>query len=42
LADLGRIAKAKGCAWGGDWKKPDVAHVEMKLIDSAPRTEVVV
>jgi peptidoglycan L-alanyl-D-glutamate endopeptidase CwlK len=40
--DLGRIAKKNGCAWGGDWKKPDVAHVEMKLIDSAPRTEMVV
>lgn len=40
--DLGLLAKKHGCVWGGDWKKPDVAHVEMKLIDSAPRTSVVV
>jgi peptidoglycan L-alanyl-D-glutamate endopeptidase CwlK len=40
--DLGRIAKANGCAWGGDWKHPDVAHVEMKVIDSAPRTSMTV
>ena len=38
--ELGRAAKKHGCVWGGDWKgkKRDVAHVEMKLIDSAPRT----
>jgi|SRR6185295_496138 len=42
--DLGEIAKSYGCGWGGDWKAPntDVAHVEMKLIDSAPRTSLVV
>jgi peptidoglycan LD-endopeptidase CwlK len=42
--DLGVLAKKYGCVWGGDWKgdKKDVAHVEMKLIDSAPRTSVVV
>ena len=40
--DLGVIAKKHGCAWGGDWKKPDVAHVEMKLVDGAPRTSIVV
>jgi hypothetical protein len=37
---LGRATKKHGCAWGGDWKKPDVAHVEMKIIDSAPRMSV--
>ena len=27
--DLGRLAKAKGLVWGGDWKHfRDVAHVE--------------
>jgi peptidoglycan LD-endopeptidase CwlK len=41
-SDLGELAKANGCAWGGDWKKPDPAHVEMKLIDSARRASVVV
>lgn len=40
--DLGFFAKRHGCAWGGDWKKPDPAHVEMKLIDSAPRTSVAI
>jgi len=40
--DLGHLAKKYGCGWGGDWKKPDPAHIEMKLIDSAPRTSVVV
>ena len=38
--DLGMLAKRFGCSWGGDWKKPDPAHVEMKLIDSAPRTSI--
>ena len=42
--DLGALAKKYGCEWGGDWpgKLRDVAHVQMKLIDSAPRTSVVV
>ena len=40
--DLGELAKKYGCSWGGDWSKPDPAHVEMKLIDSAPRTSLVV
>jgi peptidoglycan LD-endopeptidase CwlK len=42
--DLGYLAKKYGCAWGGDWKPPktDRAHVEMKLIDGAPRTSLVV
>lgn len=41
--DLGRLARKHGCVWGGDWpgKKKDVAHVEMKLIDSAPRTTMI-
>jgi len=40
--DLGMIAKKYGCEWGGDWNPPDRAHVQMKLIDSAPRDSVVV
>lgn len=41
--DLGTIAKKYGCEWGGDWKKfPDVAHVEIKLIESPAATSVVV
>ena len=40
--DLGELAKKNGCGWGGDWTKPDPAHVEMKVVDSAPRTSVVV
>ena len=41
--DLGILAKQYGCEWGGDWKhKPDPAHVQMKLIDSGPRTSTVV
>ena len=40
--DLGEHAKAEGLEWGGDWKdkngkaKPDVAHVQMMLMDMAP------
>jgi peptidoglycan L-alanyl-D-glutamate endopeptidase CwlK len=41
-SDLGRVAKKHGCEWGGDWKNPDPAHVQMKLIDSAPRTSMLV
>lgn len=40
--DLGTLAKKYGCEWGGDWKKPDPAHVQMKLIDSAPRDSAIV
>lgn len=40
--DLGAIAKKYGCEWGGDWKKPDPAHVQMKLIDGPPRSSVIV
>jgi len=40
--DLGVLAKKHGCSWGGDWRNPDRAHVEMKIIDSAPRTSVAV
>jgi peptidoglycan L-alanyl-D-glutamate endopeptidase CwlK len=27
--DLGEAAKQQGLVWGGDWRKPDVAHVEL-------------
>lgn len=40
--DLGALAKQYGCEWGGDWDKPDPAHVQMKLIDGAPRSSAVV
>jgi hypothetical protein len=40
--DLGAIAKSYGCEWGGDWKKPDVAHVQMTLIDSPPSDTIAV
>ena len=35
--DLGRIAKAHGCSWGGDWKRfKDVAHIELYYITDPP------
>jgi hypothetical protein len=40
--DLGKYAKASGLEWGGDWKKRDVAHVQMIIIDAAPSGSVVV
>lgn len=42
--DLGTVARKYGCIWGGDWSgdKRDRPHVEMKFIDSAPRTIVAV
>jgi hypothetical protein len=41
--DLGTLAKKHGCEWGGDWSNPyDPAHVQMKLIDSAPRDSALV
>ena len=41
-SDLGSLAKKYGCEWGGDWKKPDLAHVQMTLIDSGPSNTAVV
>lgn len=40
--DLGSLARKYGCEWGGDWKGKfyDPAHVQMKLIDSAPRNTI--
>jgi peptidoglycan L-alanyl-D-glutamate endopeptidase CwlK len=40
--DLGALAKQYGCEWGGDWKHPDPAHVQMKVIDGPPMQTVVV
>lgn len=40
--DLGTSAKSQGCEWGGDWKTPDRAHVQMLLIDMAPENKVTV
>jgi hypothetical protein len=46
--DLGAFAKAEGLEWGGDFKdkmgkgKPDVAHVQMRIIDSPPSGSVTV
>jgi len=38
--DLGRIAKAHGCAWGGDWKSfKDVAHIELYYVTDPPLAE---
>jgi hypothetical protein len=34
--DLGGYAQAEGLEWGGTWKKKDVAHVQMALIEAAP------
>ncbi|MEM7295574.1 MAG: M15 family metallopeptidase [Pseudomonadota bacterium] len=31
---LGAIAKKRGLEWGGDWKKRDVAHVQMKMVEA--------
>ena len=39
---LGQCAKKAGLEWGGDWAKRDVAHVQMKVIDSPPTGSVVV
>jgi peptidoglycan L-alanyl-D-glutamate endopeptidase CwlK len=40
--DLGRIAKKHGLEWGGDWKKfPDVAHVQMRFVESRPQKTAV-
>jgi hypothetical protein len=36
--DLGSTAKKHGLEWGGDWKKRDVAHVQMKIIEDRIRT----
>lgn len=33
--DLGKFAKANGLMWGGDWKKRDVAHVEMAIMEDS-------
>lgn len=41
-SDLGSLAKKYGCEWGGDWKKPDPAHVQMALVDSGPSNTAVV
>jgi hypothetical protein len=38
--DLGAIAKETGLEWGGDWKKRDVAHIQMKLVEDRPLTNV--
>jgi peptidoglycan L-alanyl-D-glutamate endopeptidase CwlK len=40
--DLGRLAKKLGLEWGGDWKKRDVAHVQMKYVESPPSDSTVV
>jgi hypothetical protein len=42
--DLGALARKYGCEWGGDWKGKlyDPAHIQMKVIDSATRSSVVV
>jgi D-alanyl-D-alanine carboxypeptidase-like protein len=40
--DLGAAAKSAGLQWGGDWKKRDVAHVQMKFIEDRPLSAVVV
>jgi hypothetical protein len=34
--DLGGFAQAAGLEWGGNWKKRDVAHVQMALVDAPP------
>jgi hypothetical protein len=43
-ADLGTLARQYGCEWGGDWKgnRYDPAHIQMKIVDSAPRSSTVV
>ena len=41
-SDLGSLAKKFGCEWGGDWREPDKAHVQMALIDSGPSDTAVV
>jgi hypothetical protein len=40
--DLGASAKKHDLEWGGDWKKRDVAHVQMKFIEDAPHSSAVV
>ena len=40
--DLGRAAQKYGCEWGGNWKKKDVAHVQLRFVETAPITTVAV
>lgn len=40
--DLGAVAKNNGLEWGGDWKKRDVAHVQMKIIEESIQKSTVV
>ncbi len=40
--DLGATAKSHGLEWGGDWKKRDVAHIQMKFVEDRPLSSVVV
>jgi hypothetical protein len=40
--DLGTTAKSHGLEWGGDWKKRDVAHIQMKFVEDRPLSSVVV
>lgn len=41
--DLGRIAKAHGCEWGGDWKSfPDVAHIQYLMIEGRTQDRIAV
>lgn len=39
--ELGGYAKSVGLEWGGHWKKPDVAHVQLTHIETSQDPRVV-
>jgi hypothetical protein len=40
--DLGGYAKVAGLTWGGNWSKPDVAHVQLTHMETSQEPRVVV
>jgi hypothetical protein len=40
--DLGGYSKSVGLTWGGNWKKPDVAHVQLTHIETSQDPRVAV
>lgn len=36
---VGQIFKRHGCAWGGDWSKPDTPHMQFGGLPASPQAE---
>ena len=36
FTEMGRIAKANGLDWGGDWNHPDLPHVQFGTLKASP------